>query len=187
MVQGLQLGRTCYVALLRAVNVGGKTLAMAELRAFAAALDLDNPRTLLQSGNLVFAAADTSAGELEALLESRSEKRFGMKIECMVRSARELAAIIAKNPFPAEAKDDPAHLLGMLLKDKPAAAAVTALRGAIKGRESVAAVGKQLYIVYPDGIGRSKLTIGVIEKHLTTRGTGRNWNTLLKLAALTKE
>ncbi len=187
MVQGPQLGRTCYVALLRAVNVGGKTLAMADLRAFAAALELGNPRTLLQSGNLVFNAAATSTDELERLLESRSKKRLGMKIECMVRSARELAAIITRNPFPAEAKADPAHLLVMPLKDKPRAAALAALRAAIKGRETVAAVGRQLYIVYPDGIGRSKLTIAAIEKHLQTRGTGRNWNTLLKLAALTEE
>ncbi|HZP76793.1 MAG TPA: DUF1697 domain-containing protein [Pseudolabrys sp.] len=178
---------TCYVAFLRAVNVGGKTLPMATLRDYAQALGLGNPRTLLQSGNLVFTADGTTVAKLEALLEARAEKRLGSKIECMVRSARELAAIIAKNPFPAEAKRDPAHLLVMVLKDKPGAAAVTALRAAIKGRETVAAAGRELYIVYPDGIGRSKLTVALIEKTLARRGTGRNWNTLLKLATLTEE
>jgi uncharacterized protein (DUF1697 family) len=71
----------------------------------------------------------------------------------------------------------------MFLKDEPPADAIAALRKAIVGRESIAADERQLYIVYPDGIGRSKLTTSLIEKRLATRGTGRNWNTLVKLAA----
>ena len=172
-----------HVALLRAVNVGGKTLAMAELRAFAAALGLGDPRTLLQSGNLVFAAGGRRPGDLEALLERGAAKPLGVGTEFFVRSAREVAAIIAANPFPDAARRDPARLLVMFLKATPRADAVETLRAAIKGRETVAADGRQLYIVYPDGIGRSKLTGGVIEKTLATRGTGRNWNTVLKLAA----
>jgi len=62
---------------------------------------------------------------------------------------------------------------------------VAALQAAIKGREVVRAKGRHAYIVYPDGIGRSRLTNVMIEKKLGTRGTGRNWNTVLKLAALT--
>jgi uncharacterized protein (DUF1697 family) len=61
---------------------------------------------------------------------------------------------------------------------------VSALQGAIKGREQVRVKGRQAYITYPDGIGRSKLTMAVIEKALGTRGTGRNWNTVLKLGDL---
>jgi uncharacterized protein (DUF1697 family) len=68
----------------------------------------------------------------------------------------------------------------------PTAAQVTALQAAVKGRERVQARGRHAYIVYPDGIGTSKLTIGAIEKHLGTRATGRNWNTVLKMAALAK-
>jgi len=64
---------------------------------------------------------------------------------------------------------------------------VTALKAAIRGPELVRAQGKQLYLIYPAGIGRSKLTAALIEKHLGTRGTGRNWNTVLKLAALVRE
>jgi uncharacterized protein (DUF1697 family) len=175
-----------HVAFLRAVNVGGKTLAMADLRAFAASLGLGNPRTLLQSGNLLFAAGKRP-GDLEALFERGAAKRLGVTTEFFVRSAREVAAIIAANPFPAAARRDPARLLVMFLKEKPRADAVETLRAAIKGRETVAADGRQLYIVYPDGIGRSKLTGGVIEKTLATRGTGRNWNTVLKLAAAVGE
>ena len=72
----------------------------------------------------------------------------------------------------------------MCLREAPDAAAVKALQAAIKGRETVRAKGKQAYFVYPDGQGTSKLTIAIIEKMLGTRGTARNWNTVLKLGQL---
>ena len=172
-----------YVALLRAVNVAGKSLAMAALRDYASAPGLDDPRTLLQSGNLIFRSTGKKPAELERLLEREAEKRLGVTTDFLVRSERELAAIIASNPFAAAARRDPAHLLVLFLKDKPAPDAVAALRKGIVGRESIAADDRQLYIVYPDGIGRSKLTTSLIEKKIATRGTGRNWNTLVKLAA----
>jgi uncharacterized protein (DUF1697 family) len=131
-------------------------------------------------------AAPASGAKLEALLESDAEKRLGLKTDFFVRTLREWDALIATNPFPGEAKSDPGHLLMLTLKTAPPRSAVDALKAAIKGRETVAAVGKQLYAVYPDGVGRSKLTIGLIEKTLGTRGTGRNWNTVLKLQARAK-
>jgi uncharacterized protein (DUF1697 family) len=95
-------------------------------------------------------------------------------------------AVIAGNPFSEEAARDPGHLLVVALKDAPDRAAAAALRNAITGREVVRVRGRHAYIVYPDGIGRSRLTTVVIEKKLGTRGTGRNWNTVLKLGALVK-
>jgi uncharacterized protein (DUF1697 family) len=174
---------TSYVALLRAVNVGGKSLAMAALRDFAAALGLADAGTVLQSGNLTFRSSGRKPAELEKLLEREAAKRLGVTTDFLVRSGRELTAIIANNPFPAAARRDPAHLLVMFLKDEPPAGAVAGLRKGIAGRESIAADARQLYIVYPDGIGRSKLTTSLIEKRIATRGTGRNWNTVVKLAA----
>jgi uncharacterized protein (DUF1697 family) len=174
---------TSHVALLRAVNVGGRSLAMAALRDFASALGLDEPRTLLQSGNLIFRSAGRKPAELEALLEREAEKRLGVATDFIVRSGGELTSILANNPFPTAARRDPARLLVMFLKDEPPAEAIAALRKAIVGRESLAAAARQLYIAYPDGIGRSKLTTRLIEKRIGTRGTGRNWNTVVKLAA----
>jgi uncharacterized protein (DUF1697 family) len=104
--------------------------------------------------------------------------------EYFVRTATEWNAIVAANPFRAEAKRDPGHLVVMCLKDAPPAAAVKALQSAISGREVVKAKGPQAYFVYPDGMGRSKLTITLIERMLGTRGTARNWNTVMKLSAL---
>ena len=81
----------------------------------------------------------------------------------------------------------PSHLLALFLKKAPEAKDVQALQAAIRGPEKVRAHGKQLYVVYPEGVGKSKLTNTLIERKLGTRGTGRNWNTVLKLAALTRE
>jgi uncharacterized protein (DUF1697 family) len=139
--------------------------------------------TLLQSGNLVFDAP--SANDLEGRLEAELDKRFGLKSAVIVRSGAEWAKIIAANPYADEARDDPSHMLVMPLKTGPAKDGETALRAAIKGRETVRVVGQAAYLVYPDGIGESKLTATVIERHLGARGTARNWNTVLKLAALT--
>lgn len=101
-----------------------------------------------------------------------------------MRTASEWSQAIAANPFAKEAKADPSHLIVMPLKKPPAKAAMKALVAAIPGRETAAAVGRELFIVYPDGIGRSKLTIKFIESRLEARGTGRNWNTALKISAL---
>jgi uncharacterized protein (DUF1697 family) len=174
-----------HVALLRAINVGGRNLVgMTELRALVEKLGFEDGRTLLQSGNLVFAGDGRPTAELEALLEGATKKRFGVETDYFVRTAAEWDAVVAGNPFPAEAKRDPAHLLVLFMKDAPTRAAVSALEAAIVGREVVRARGKHLYMVYPDGVGRSKLTNVLVEKKLGTRGTGRNWNTVLKLAAL---
>ncbi|BBO33539.1 DUF1697 domain-containing protein [Lacipirellula parvula] len=174
-----------YIGFLRAVNVGGNSkIAMADLKALLVDLGFDDPRTLLQTGNLVFGAAKTSAAKLETRLEQALTDEFGLATDVFVRTASEWSAAIAANPFPKAAADDPSHLVVMPLKKAPTKQAVGALQAAIAGRETVAAVGRELFLVYPDGIGRSKLTIKMIESKLDTRGTGRNWNTALKLVQL---
>jgi uncharacterized protein (DUF1697 family) len=175
---------TVAIALLRAVNVGGRSLKMADLVSLARDLDLAAPRTLLQSGNLVFETPDALDANLERRLEAGAEARFGFPIDFVVRSAADWRAMIARNPFGAAARDDPSHLLVMALKTARADGALEALRAAISGREEVAVAGRDAYLVYPDGVGRSKLTVQVIERHLKTRGTARNWNTVVKLAAM---
>ena len=176
---------TTFVALLRGINVGGhKQVAMADLRALLARLGFADGQSLLQSGNLVFRSEGKTGGQLERLLEAEAAKRLRLETEFFVRSATEWNAIVAHNPFPREAERDPARLVAMALKDPPGAKAVKALQAAIVGREVARVRGREAYIVYPDGQGRSKLTIALIEKTLGTRATGRNWNTVLKLAAL---
>jgi len=178
---------TVFIALLRAVNVGGKgRVGMADLRSMAERMGLESPRTLLQSGNLVFRSTGRAA-ELEARLTAETAERLGVATRYLIRTAKEWDGLIEANPFGREAEADPAHMVAMPLMDAPSAESVTELRAAIRGRETVDAVGRTLYLVYPDGIGTSKLTNAVIERRLGTVGTGRNWNTVLKLKALAAE
>jgi len=142
-------------------------------------------QTILQSGNLVFDSDARSSAQLESLLKEAAEDRFGLKTELFVRTAKEWAATIVDNPFPDEAKSDPAHLVVVFLKGAPDRKNVTALESAVVGREVIYSKRRQLYIVYPDGIGRSRLTNSLIERKLNTNGTARNWNTVLKVASLT--
>ena len=174
-----------HIALLRAVNLPGHNkIGMADLKAFVIGLGFTDAQTLLQSGNIVFSGGTRTTTSLEQTLERAAAKQLGLETDFIVRTAKEWQAIIDANPFPREAKDDPSHLLAVILKDEVSAANVTALQKAIVGREVVRAKGRCLYVVFPDGIGRSKLTTAMTEKKLGTRGTARNWNTVLKLRAL---
>lgn len=176
---------SAFVALLRAVNLGAHNkIAMADLRAVAEACGLSKTRSLLLSGNLVFEAKAKGSAALEKLLEGALAKELRLETPVVVRSAKEWRAALDANPFPKEAKADPGHLVLMPLKAKPEKNALSALRSAIVNRERVELIGQQLYLVYPDGIGRSKLTSALIEKKLGVVGTGRNWNTAEKIAAL---
>jgi uncharacterized protein (DUF1697 family) len=167
------------------VNLAGiNKVAMADLREMLDKLGMQDCQTLLQSGNVVFCSKMTSATKIERLLEEAAEKHLRVKTDFFVRSAEEWKALVAANPFPDEARTDPGHLLMLCLKAAPERTAVTALQDAIVGREIVKAKGQQAYIVYPDGVGRSRLTTALIEKKLGARATARNWNTVLKLSAL---
>ena len=173
------------IALLRGINVGGRaTVAMSDVRDLFEAAGYAGARTLLQSGNVVFECDRLTRAALELRLETEMKKRLGLSIDYFVRSGMEWAKVVERNPFPREAKNDPGHLLVMFFKKAPQAKFVSALRAEVRGPEVIRADGKQLYIVYPAGIGRSKLSGTVIERKLDQRGTARNWNTVLKLANL---
>jgi uncharacterized protein (DUF1697 family) len=175
---------TTNIALLRAVNLAGHNkVGMADLRALLTELGFAKPQSLLQSGNLIFEASGRPA-ELERTLEGEAKKRLALETDFFVRTAADWKTVVAGNPFPEEAKRDPGHLVVVFLREAPDARAVAALRDAISGRELVEARGRHAYLVYPDGIGRSKVTAALIERKLGTRGTARNWNTVMKLAAL---
>ncbi len=174
-----------FAVLLRGINIGGHNkVPMSELRRLIEAAGGRDVVTLLQSGNAVFNAPAGAGAALGRKLERALAADLGVKVGCLVRSAAEWAKLVAANPFPAEARRDPGHMVAFMLEAAPAARAVAGLRAAIKGRETVAASGPHLYAYYPDGIGRSKLTLPLIERALGVRGTGRNWNTVLKIGSL---
>lgn len=171
--------------MLRAVNVGGTgKLPMAELRRFFGDLGFGDARTYIQTGNVIFECGDHDSGELETLLEEESRRRLGLDTSFIVRSPDAWGDVIAANPFPDKASDDPRRLLVMALKDEPSRERFNDLREGYAGPEPFSLSGKHLYIDYLDGAGNSKLTNTLIERKLGTRGTARNWNTVLKLAEM---
>jgi uncharacterized protein (DUF1697 family) len=173
---------TAYIALLRGINVGGnKLVSMAALREMLTGLGCASVTTILQSGNAVFRAAARAPAQLELELEAAIERTFGFPVEVHVRTAAEWRAIVDANPFPVEAAKDPGHLLVTCFKTPLTKASVDALRAAIAGPERLEADRRQLYMVYPDGVGTSKAA--VLAGRMLPRGTARNWNTVLKLAA----
>lgn len=156
---------------------------MADLRRALGAMGFSDVATLLQSGNVVFnGSGPTSA--LERQLETGARQRLDLTTEFFVRTAKEWHAIVAGNPFATAARDDPSHLVVLLLKEPTGPAQVQQLQAAISGPERVRGSGRHVYMTYPAGIGTSKVTNAVIERHLGARVTGRNWNTVQKLDAL---
>jgi uncharacterized protein (DUF1697 family) len=176
-----------YVALLRGVNVGGRRpVAMSELRGLLTSLGLRDVNSVLQSGNLVFrGGANGDRAELERRIEREAERALDLRTDVIVRAAADISAIVAGNPFAREAACNPAGLVVMFLKTAPGEGAAAALQAAVAGPESARAGHQHVYIVYPEGIGASRLTNARLERALRVRGTARNWNTVLRLAELT--
>lgn len=176
------------IGLLRAVNLGshGK-VSMEALRDFVAGLGFGDVQTLMNSGNVVFSTNQAIDAEFEDQLEREAALRLDLRTDFLLRDEEEWVRMIDGNPFTNEAERDPSHLLVIFLKSAPAAAAVESLQAAVTGPEIIRAGERHLYITYPAGIGTSKLTNAVIEGKLGIRGTGRNWNTVLRLHEVARE
>lgn len=170
------------IILFRGMNTGSVRAPVGEQRAMAEAMGLKNPRTLVASGNLVVESG-MAAAALETDIETEMERRFGLKVAAMVRTPDQWAALIAANPFPREAKDQPARLIAMVMKDGIKPGGVEACRELAAEGEWVEAVNGALYFWFPHGQGES----GIFKKatpRMLGMGTGRNWNTVLKLGGM---
>jgi len=166
-----------FVALLRAVNVGGTgKLEMAELRRMCEAAGFTDVRTYIASGNVVFGAAMSEA-EVKATLEAALADYAGKPVGVMVRTAAEMAAVRDGNPF---ADFEGNTVTAIFLDTPPAPGLLDAVTG--QADEELAFGARELYVHYPSGMGRSKLAIKGAEA-----GTARNMNTVAKLAAMAAE
>jgi uncharacterized protein (DUF1697 family) len=166
---------TTYVALLRGVNVGGTgLLPMKDLSGLCTGLGFADVRTYIQSGNVVF-RSDLPEGRIRKVLEAALAERLGKPIDVMVRSASELRAVLAANPFP----EAPPSRVAVVFCSNPVPK--SALAEVIAPGGEQAALGKrELYIFYPDGMGRSKLKLPAA----LGRTTARNINTVAKLVSM---
>ena len=171
------------VALLRAVNVGGRKLPMADLRALCSGLGWQDVATYIQSGNVVF-TANGKPDALEKKLEDAVAERFGFDAPVIVRTAAQWAQYPPGNPFPKAAEDEPNRLMLLLSKAPPAKGAEDMIEARAVAGERVARVGDALWFHYPDGAGTSKLTPSLIDRAIGSPGTARNYRTVATLLEL---
>jgi uncharacterized protein (DUF1697 family) len=170
---------TTWIALLRAVNVGGNNLIkMSDLRDLLAGLGLEDVRTHLQSGNAVFTARSKDRTKLSGEIAAAIAHGHGHRPEVILRTPEELRAVLGRVPFDESA--NPSLVLIHFLAD-PADPEGAETLAAYEGPEQVAVHGSEVFVHYPEGIGRSKFSRVPMEKLLGTRGTGRNLNTVRKL------
>jgi uncharacterized protein (DUF1697 family) len=174
-----------FICFLRAVNVGGHApIKMPALRELFTALKFEAPRTYVQSGNVVFKSAERDLARTASRIQQGILKRFGCCPEVVLRSPDELRAVIRQNPFRNRTGIEPGKLLVFFLAKDPAKDADKRLRALAIEPEEVHLVGRELYIYFPNGAGKSRLPWARVDQALESRGTGRNWNSVTKILAL---
>jgi len=166
-----------FVALLRGINVGGtRKVPMAKLRSVVESQRCSDVKTYIQSGNVVFASGGSTA-ELEIDLETAIERTFGLAVPVLVRKASVWRRLLATNPFPEEARDEP----------PPNRGAESALQRFATQGERIERRGDALWIHYASGIARSKLTPAVLDREAGSPVTARNWRTVLALDEMARD
>jgi uncharacterized protein (DUF1697 family) len=179
---------TAVVSMLRGVNVGPhKRIRMDALQALYESLKLGEPRTYIQSGNVVFKTGERSLERVSKRIEDGIERTFGFRCDVILRGAAEMRDVVARNPFAGRGEIENSRLLVTFLAGDPGREARAAVEAIHAGPEEIRASGRELYIYFPDGVGRSKLTPALIEKTMKAPGTARNWNSVVKLLEMAEE
>jgi uncharacterized protein (DUF1697 family) len=173
------------IGLLRGVNVGGRhQIKMEALRALCEGLGLCDAQTYLQSGNVVFRSPGRNGDGIGNRIGHAIAKLSGFRPEVMLRSPGEMADVVARNPFAARPGLEPAKLAVLFLASEPSAAALEKAARIPPAPEEFRIAGREVYIYFPNGMGRPKLSVAALERALGSPGTARNWNTVTKLAEL---
>lgn len=171
---------TTMISMLRGVNVGGHNqIKMDLLRSLYDSLGLKNAQTYVQSGNVVFTAEERNLARLTERIEEGIERKFGFRPGVVLRTASELRDVITQNPFAKRRGIHPGKLLVLFFNEEPGQDDCALLQRVKANGEEVRGEGRQFYLYFPDGAGRSKLfaATGKLKK----LGTCRNWNTVTKL------
>jgi uncharacterized protein (DUF1697 family) len=174
-----------WAAMLRGINLGKRQIVKADLLAAVASCGFTDARTLLASGNLVFDAGERERDVIERDLHAAVEARTGIASEVFARNGAEFDKLIHANPFPEAARDRPSQLLVLFHRAPVPEGELARIAEAYDGPERLKAAGRELFIDYPEGMGRSKLDPAMAKLKLKLpQGTGRNWNTVSRLAAM---
>jgi uncharacterized protein (DUF1697 family) len=177
-----------YVAMLRGINVGGhKKIKMEQLRASLEAMGLQQVKTYIQSGNVVFTTKVGSSANLSKKIAERILADFGHSVSVILRTAEEVNQAIAANPLLKENGIDTEKLHVVFLSEAPAVAAVKKLEEFVKEPELIQCVGKELYFFLPNGVADSVLMKKPIDRLLGVTTTARNWKTVNTLNQMCRE
>jgi uncharacterized protein (DUF1697 family) len=175
------------ISMLRGVNVGGHNkIKMDALRALYSNLKFEDPRTYVQSGNVIFRTKQKNSPALVKKIQNAIEEKFGFRPEVILRTADELRGAIAAHPF-AGRNLEPGKILVTFLAGDPGHGAQGALLALKEYPEEMHLLGRELYIYFPDGAGKSKLPWSKVDKLLQSAGTARNWNSVTKMLAMAEE
>ena len=172
--------------MLRAVNlVSHNRIKMDALCSLCTSLKLRNPQTYVQSGNVVFGTNERNLAKVSKRIADGIEREFGFRTEVIVRNTAEMRDVIDRNPFAKRRGIEPGKLLVVFFSADPGPGAREKILSVKADAEQLHLDGRELYIYFPNGQGRSKVSTAAIERLLKTPGTGRNWNsvtTLLEMA-----
>ena len=176
------------ISLLRGVNVGGHhKVKMDELRALYESLGFEDVQTHINSGNVLFRSGGRDLVRLRRRIEDAIESACGFRVDVILRTPADLRDVIARNPFAARPGMDGAKLAITFLAAEPSAAAREQVLAIDAAPEELRIDGRELYIYFPNGMGRPKLSMPLVEKTLKTPGTSRNWNTVRKLLEIAEK
>lgn len=178
---------TKYIGLLRGINVSGqKLIKMDQLRASLNKLGYENIQTYIQSGNLVFESDERDQQKLQQDIHDNILDTFGFDVPVLVRSKDQWVETFEKNPFVNDRNEDITRLYVTLLAEEPTDENFESLKHFHNGPEEFIRIGLNLYIFYPNGVGKSKLDHNTIERKLKVTATSRNWKTTSKLMEMVK-
>lgn len=173
---------TTYVALLYSIVLGpGRRLVMSDLRDMAAELGLENPRTLVATGNLVFEAEGKSVSALERELEAAFVPRFGKHVDIIVRDAAAWRRLVAANPFPEESELHADQVGVRVMREPVTADVVERLRPYVAADEKLTSVDGDIWLYFSRSTASSRLLGALTPKRAGGVGTSRNWNTVRRL------
>ncbi len=174
-----------YISLLRGINVSGqKKIKMADLRGLYSSLGFQNISSYIQSGNLVFDSESSKPALIAGIIQSAIKDTYSFEVPIIVISAQELAEIYYNNPFFAD--KDTSKLYVAFLKEKSNLNKIDLSKWQTRDEQALIK-GKQIYLYYPQGYGKSKLTNNILERELNISATTRNWRTVHKLVELSKD
>lgn len=176
------------IAMLRGVNVGGHNkIKMEELRGLCKSLKLRDACTYVQSGNLIFRTEERDLDLLAKRLQNAVERKFGFRPDVILRSAAEMRGVIGRNPFAKRRGIEPNRLLVTFLASEPELEAREKAAQLNTAPEELRIDRRELYIYYPNGMARPKVSWATIERVLKTSGTGRNWNSVTKMLEMAEQ